>query len=157
MYYPNWNYWNGDKWLPANGIDLQFQDIRPPCKLELKLSGKAKEHQGKYYGTYDLGKGQVNGYPYWLSTDESKAIYVLGTSWLVSEKEYLGKDRAYIKGLIGEDAYPNDIKKGWKYWNGKVHQNASESDIIFNALGKHIFISKLCQPIQFANQNLGCI
>ena len=92
------------------------------------MAGKAKKVKSRfgYEGTYILGDGLVNGYPHWLKTDGSKAIWfgIFYTAWLVGDKEFLGYGHAEIWGPAGNVSYPNEIKQRW-------HPN----DVIFKAIG----------------------
>ena len=100
------------------------------------MAGKAKEEQGRFVeGTYILGDGLVNGYPHWLKTDGSQAIWFdkVGSSWLVFTKENLGTNTGGIGGPKGKDSYPNEIKQGWTFTPG--WQDAGPNDVIFKAIG----------------------
>ena len=81
--------------------------------------------------------GLVNGYPHWISTDGSHAIWfgTVGSAWLVGLKESLGTSTGGISGPAGKDSYPNEIKQGWMYWNNGTWHNASLNDVIFKAIG----------------------
>ena len=114
-----------------------FAVLPPPTKLELTLAGKAKKVKSRfgYEGTYILGDGLVNGYPHWLKTDGSDAIWFgkVNSSWLVGPKEKLGTDIGGIQGPKGKDSYPNEIKQGWTFTPG--WQDAGPNDVIFKAIG----------------------
>ena len=110
--------------------------------MELKLAGKAKEEQSKYgreqwEGTYILDDSLVNGYPYWLKTDGSQAIWLdkVSSSWAVGTKENLGTNTGGIAGSLGKDSYPNEIKQGWRYGDGTRFHEVPSSDVIFKAIG----------------------
>ena len=102
------------------------------------MAGKAKEVQSKYgrEATYILSDSLVNGYPHWLKTDGSQAIWFskVASSWSVHKKENLGMDIGGIAGPAGKDSYPNEIKQGWKYWDNSF-QDACPNDVIFKAIG----------------------
>ena len=109
--------------------------------MELTLAGKAKEIQGRWVeGTYILSGGLVNGYPRWLKTDGSLAIWFDKVNWKVGTKDNLGTRTGGIGGPAGKDSYPNEIKQGWKYYNGTNWADAGPNDVIFKAIGT---ISKL--------------
>ena len=102
------------------------------------MAGKAKEEQSKYgrEGTYTLSIGLENGYPHWLKTDGSQAIWFNKvTSWVVYDKSRLGDDVGGIFGPHGKDSYPNEIKQEWRYYDGTNWQDAGSNDIIFKATG----------------------
>ena len=42
----------------------------------------------------------------------------MNTNWKVGYKENLGTNSGGISGPAGKDSYPNEIKQGWKYYNG---------------------------------------
>ena len=112
--------------------------LPPPTKLELTLAGKTKEKHGKWVeGTYILGDGLVNGYPHWLMTDGSQAIWFdkVVSNWKVGDKEDLGTKYGYIAGLKGKDSYPNEIKQGWIYYDNGAWHDAGPNDVIFKAIG----------------------
>ena len=120
-----------------------FAVLPPPTKLELTLSGKVKEEQSKYgrewwlEGTYILADSLVNGYPHWLKTDGSQAIWFnkIGSAWLGHKKENLGTDIGGIAGPKGKDSYPNEIKQGLRYYGSGAWNEAVPNDIIFKAIG----------------------
>ena len=101
------------------------------------MDGKAKEKQFSREGTYILGDSLVNGYPHWLKTDESQAIWFnkVTSLWIVSVKEDLGSNTGGISGPKGKDSYPNEIKQGWRYADNGAWQNAGPNDVIFKAIG----------------------
>ena len=103
--------------------------------MELTLAGKAKEETWAYLGTYVLSDGLVNGYPHWLKSDGSDAIWFdkVGSSWLVGTKEFLGTKTGGIGGPKGKDSYPNEIKQGWTFTPG--WQDAGSNDVIFKSIG----------------------
>ena len=109
------------------------------------MDGKAREAQSKRAGTYILGDGLINGYPHWLKTDGSQAIWFdkVVSSWKVSEEDDLGTSLGGISGPKGKDCYPNEIKQGWRFVIGSAEPwaDAPSSDIIFKAIGK--FLSKI--------------
>ena len=114
-----------------------FAVLPPPTKLKMKLAGKAKEVTAKWVeGTYILSDGLVNGYPHWLKTDGSQAIWFdkIGSSWLVGSKKNLGTKRGGIGGPQGKDSYPNEIKQGWRYANNGF-QDSGPNDVIFKSIG----------------------
>ena len=119
-------------------VTLCFAVLPPPSKLELTLAGKAREKQLKYgrAGTYMLSNALVNGYPHWLKTDGSQAIWFskVASDWLVSDKEDLGTDTGGVAGPNGKDSYPNEIKQGWQYSDNDWH-DAGPNDVIFKAIG----------------------
>ena len=104
--------------------------------MELKLAGKAKEIHPSKACTYSLSDGLVNGYPHWLKTDGSQAIWFdkVSSSWLVSTKNNLGTNTGAISGPDGKDSYPNKIKQGWRY-SAPGWQDAGPNDVIFRAIG----------------------
>ena len=129
-----------------------FAVLPPPTKLELTLAGKAKEVNSKWVeGTYILSVGLVNGYPHWLKTDGSQAIWFdkVASSWLVSKKENLGTSTGGIDGPNGKDSYPNEIKQGWRYviTSGDPWADATLSEIVFKAIGT--FFKPLLLKINF--------
>ena len=105
------------------------------------MAGKAQEEQYGRAGTYILADGLVNGYPHWLKTDGSQVIWLdkVSSAWFVASKKNLGTNIGGISGPDGKDSYPNEIKQGWKYWDGELFNDAPGSDIIFNALGMYSF------------------
>ena len=114
-----------------------FAVLPPPTKLELTLAGKAKEVKSRhgYEGIYKLSDALVNGYPHWLKIDGSQAIWFdkVNSNWKVYVKEYLGTNSGAIAGPAGKDAYPNEIKQGWRFAPG--WQDAGPNDVIFKAIG----------------------
>ena len=82
-----------------------------------------------------MANGLVNGYPYWLKLDESKAIWFnkVTSSWFFGAKKNLGTNFGAIAGPAGKDAYPNEIKQGWTFTSG--WQDAGPNDVIFKAVG----------------------
>ena len=114
-----------------------FAVLPPSTKLELTLAGKAKEEQSKHgrQGTYILGEGQVNGYPHWLKTDGSQAIWFdkISSLWIVGPDNT--KRGGGINGPCGKDSYPNEIKQGWRYAENGVFVDAGPHDVIFKAIG----------------------
>ena len=100
------------------------------------MAGKAKEEQRKSPGTYILSGGLVNGYPYWLKTDGSQAIWFdkVSSAWLVGDKEDLGKNNGEILGPFGKDSYPNEIKQGWRYGDGTNWHDTGSNDVIFKSI-----------------------
>ena len=127
-----------------------FAVLPPPTKLELTLAGKVKEEQSKYgrewwlEGTYILADSPVNGYPYWLKSNGSQAIWFdkVASNWKVSVKENLGTNTGQIAGPHGKDSYPNEIKQGWRYSDGTRFHEVPASDVIFKAIGT-VFIHSL--------------
>ena len=111
----------------------------PPKKLILTLAGEAKEYQSSRGGTYILSDDDpVNGYPYWLKkTDESQAIWydIVYPSWTIGPKEVLGTSTGGIFGPKGIDAYPNEIKRGWRFSDNDGVWDAGPNDVIFKVLG----------------------
>ena len=115
-----------------------FAVLPPPTKLELTLAGKAKEQQWEREGTYILVDSLVNGYPNWLKSDGSQAIWFnkVTSSWFVDYKEYLGSNTGGIGGPKGKESYPNEIKQGWEYANeSSASQDAGPNDVIFKSIG----------------------
>ena len=111
------------------------------------MAGKAKEKQSSKAGSYILANGLVNGYPHWLKTDGSQAIWFnkVGTSWLVFPKEFLGSKTGGIAGPKGKDSYPNEIRQRWRY-SDNGFQDAGPNDVIFKAIGKFF------KPFSLQNQ-----
>ena len=106
--------------------------------MELTLAGKAKEEQGRWVeGTYILSGGLVNGYPRWLKTDGSLAIWFDKVNWKVGTKDNLGTRTGGIGGPAGKDSYPNEINQGWRFTIivGEPWADATPSEIIFKAIG----------------------
>ena len=106
--------------------------------MKLTLAGKAKEEHGQWLdGTYILEDSLVNGYPHWLKTDRSQAIWFdkANSNWKVYDKEYLGTNTGVISGPRGKDSYPNEIKQGWRYADRTNWQDAGSNDVIFKAVG----------------------
>ena len=103
------------------------------------MAGKAKEEQSKYRreGNYILRDSLVNGYPHWLKTDGSQAIWFdkVASNWKVSQKENLGTITGGIAGPKGNDSNPNEIKQGWRYWNNGF-QDSGPNDVILKAKGR---------------------
>ena len=98
------------------------------------MAGKAKEEWGRWVeGTYILSDGLIDGYSHWLKTDGSRAIWFnkVSSAWLVGSKKNLGN--GVILGPDGKDAYPNEIKQGWRFAPG--WQDAGPNDVIFKAIG----------------------
>ena len=116
---------------------LCFAVLPPPTKLELTLAGKPKEKQWTSPGTYILNYSLVNGYPHWLKSDGSDTIWFdkVYSVWLVGDKEDLGTNTGGILGPDGKDSYPNEIKQGWRYYDGTKWQDAGSNDVIFKAIG----------------------
>ena len=85
-----------------------------------------------------MSDGLVNGYPHWLKSDGSDAIWFdkVGSSWLVGTKEVLGTNTGGIGGPYGKDSYPNEIKQGWRYWHNGW-QNAGPNNVMFIAISAH--------------------
>ena len=110
----------------------------PTTKLELTLAGKAKEEQSKYgrEGTYILGDDLVNGYPHWMKTNGSQAIWFdkVCSVWLVGDKEDLGTNTGGILGPDGKDSYPNEIKQVWRYGDGTNWHDTGSNDVIFKSI-----------------------
>ena len=106
--------------------------------MELILAGKAKEVKSRhgYEGTYKLSDGLVNGYPHWLKTDGSQAIWFdkINSNWKVGDKEYLGTKTGGISGPNGKDSYPNEIKQGWRYGHNAAFHDAGSNDVIFKTI-----------------------
>ena len=100
------------------------------------MAGKAKEIHPSKACTYSLSDGLVNGYPHWLKTDGSQAIWFdkVSSSWFVDYKENLGTNIGGIAGPQGKDAYPNEIKQGWSY-SDNGFKDAGPNDVIFKAIG----------------------
>ena len=121
-----------------------FAVLPPPTKLELTLAGKVKEEQSKYgrewwlEGTYILADSPVNGYPYWLKSNGSQAIWFdkVASNWKVSVKENLGTNTGQIAGPHGKDSYPNEIKQGWRY-SDNGFKDSCPNDVIFKAHSEH--------------------
>ena len=111
----------------------------PPPNFEITLAGKIKEVQSSRAGIFVLGDGLVNGYPHWLNTDGSHAMWFgkNGSAWLVGTKDCLGIRMGAISGPYGKDSYPNEIKQGWMYWDydGTWH-DAGPNDVIIKAIGR---------------------
>ena len=101
------------------------------------MAGKAKEEQSLREGTYILSDSLVNGYPHWLKTDGSQAIWFdkVSSGWLVYKKEFLGSEYGVIGGPKGKDSYPNEVKQGWEYSDNGVFVDAGPNDVIFKAIG----------------------
>ena len=101
------------------------------------MAGKAKEKQSSKAGSYILADGLVNGYPHWLKTDGSQAIWFekVSSSWAVAPKSLLGKNFAGISGPDGKDDYPQEIESGWQYGKDDTHLDAGPNDVIFKAIG----------------------
>ena len=105
--------------------------------MELTLAGKAKKAQAKWVeGTYILSDGLVYGYPHWLKTDGSQAIWFdkVASSWFIGLKSSLGTNNGGIAGPVGKDSYPNEIKQGWQY-SDNGFKDAGSNDVIFKAIG----------------------
>ena len=105
--------------------------------LELTLAGKAKEEQSWVTsGTFNLADGLVNGYPHWLKTDGSQAIWFdkVTSSWFVGSKSNLGTKTGGISGPDGKDSYPNEIKQGWRYGDGTNWHDTGSNDVIFKSI-----------------------
>ena len=102
----------------------------------MTLAGKAKEKQWTSPGTYILSDGFVNGYPYWLKSNGSQAIWFdkVVSNWKVFDKEYLGDNHGGISGHGGKDSYPNEIKQGWRYGHNAAFHDAGPNDVIFKAI-----------------------
>ena len=87
-----------------------------------------------------MSDGLINGYPYWLKSDGSDAIWFdkVGSSWLVGTKEVLGTNTGGIGGPYGKDSYPNEIKQGWRYGDlvqgSPTFLDAGPNDVIFKAI-----------------------
>ena len=88
-----------------------------------------------------MSDGLIDGYSHWLKTDGSRAIWFnkLSSAWLVGSKKNLGN--GVILGPDGKDAYPNEIKQGWRFAPG--WQDAGPNDIIFKAIGTFFKLSLL--------------
>ena len=83
-----------------------------------------------------MSDGLVNGYPYWLKTNGSQAIWFSkgSSAWEVGSKSYLGKDKGLILGPGGNVYYPNEIKQRWRHY-ANVWQDAGPNDVTFKAIG----------------------
>ena len=101
------------------------------------MAGKAKEEQWTRSGTYVLGDSLVNGYPHWLKTNGSQAMWFdkVASNWKVSAKEYLGTNLGHIAGPDGKDSYPHEIKHGWTFADNGASNDAGPNDVIFKAIG----------------------
>ena len=108
----------------------------------MTLAGKAKEEQGRwfegtYHSAYILADGLINGYPHWLKTDGSQAIWFdkVNSNWKIGTKDNLGSITGFIAGPNGKDTYPNQIKQGWQYADNGVFVDAGSNDVIFKSIG----------------------
>ena len=103
----------------------------------MTLAGKAKEKQWTSPGTYILSDGFVNGYPYWLKSNGSQAIWFdkVVSNWKVGTKSVLGTNTGGIGGPYGNDSYPNEIKQGWRY-SDNGFKDSGPNDVIFGTFFK---------------------
>ena len=83
-----------------------------------------------------MSDGIVNGYPHWLKTDGSQAIWFDKdvSNWKVYGVSRLGDNFGGIAGPMGKDSYPNKIKQGWKYSDNGFH-DAGPFGVIFKVIG----------------------
>ena len=124
------------------------------------MAGKAKEEQSLREGTYILSDSLVNGYPHWLKTDGSQAIWFdkVSSGWLVYKKGFLGSKYGGIGGPKGKDSYPNEIKQGWKYGDSTVGGpvDAGPDDVIFKTIGT-VFKSLFYNMKHVSNSICDCV
>ena len=61
--------------ININFSSLNLTEVPPPTKLKVKLSDKVKNLQGCLARLYILQSESFDNYPYWISHDETQAIW----------------------------------------------------------------------------------
>ena len=82
-------------------------------------------------GTYHLQDSKLNFYPYWAHDDGEQAIWFSKevSTWVIGHKSDLGSDNGGIVAPFGEDKWPNNIFRGWKYYNSEEFALAGPREI----------------------------
>ena len=89
-----------------------------PEKLSVIVNEEIKilEHR-RYSGLYLLRTEElVNGMPFWIKKDSSRALWWYQNQWTLGNINYLGDYNGSIFGPVNNQTMPNQITENWYFW-----------------------------------------
>ena len=83
----------------------------------------------------------LSTYPHWRHKSKENCIWFdfAGGTWFVGLTLELGLSRGWIQGSYGEDDWPSNISKDWKYDDRTKWCVAESGDVVFEDLSNGNF------------------